>query len=62
MKKKLMEIFLMVNLRKANLVLGMQIIQTGTEIVSTQHKYVLPILERFDIQDAKSAPTLGVGQ
>lgn len=43
-KKKLMENFSRSALGKASLGLGMEIAQTGTDIVITQHKYVCSIL------------------
>lgn len=46
-KKKLLENFSMSDFGKAGLVLGIEIAQTGTGIVITQHKYVLSILEQF---------------
>lgn len=61
MKEKLAKKFRMTDGGPAELLLGMEIIQKPGEIVVSQHKYVLTILDKFNMADAKPVATPGSG-
>ena len=61
LKKELSDKFRMVDGGPAELLLGMEISQQNGEIVVSQHKYVLNILDKYGMKDSTPVGTPGTG-